>query len=595
MIIKASLHPGFQAIVDYAINVKAYAIPSYPNLVRLNKKYTALAESGILANLQFYYQPLTGDAGTGTQDFAKLNWVDPSTFEITVHGTVAYDGNVGWTPNGTTGYLNTHCVPASPYTQNSASFGMSIGSNTTKASSSDIGASNNANGVNDGVFLSARSGGSDLLQARINDSTTFSLATQTNSLAIYNVNRTASNARKMRKNGLIAVSDTTASTSVTTREVYLGASNGNGTATRFSDRVIEDAWLGGGMTDEQIYNLEILTYKFLAVLPGHRPTLGRSMALLPSNLYTWSSGKQPRDPSNIIRWEGKYYFYAGKQTQDIGFDDYDSTDIHVFEADRWEGPYTDLGSIWAARVGEWDSGIVYTPNAVVAKGKVYVFYTGEDHLGVSTQGGNIGAIESTSPTSGFTASQADPILGNSADGFDAGALPTYENWRLDACCPLQMSDGSWRMYYKSVKDTAGVKTKFFNYATTSEADFPLNWVRASSTPFFSNANTSAGQEPENPTIFYEEQDAVYYMIMHENDYTVFRIFSSANGVTSWSAVRDITIANVGGTQINGYATYMWDGNLRGIILHEGPNSSNPTTDVRRIIGLGRTDFMNIHT
>lgn len=222
-----------------------YTLPSAAQQAKQNLLINTLKEIGAWTLIDVLYVYATD----GSADFATLNWKAPSSFQNTQVGSPTFTANQGFTFGAAT-RLSSNWIPGTNgvnYTLNNAGFGGWINSNVGAASRCDFGASNNGDGVTNGMNLFSRSG-TDVASMRINDNANLSSgATITTSVGFYHAKRTTSTARALFKNGVSIASDTQVSTSMPTVQTFIGASNGNGGGTLFCQRQESMFWAGASL------------------------------------------------------------------------------------------------------------------------------------------------------------------------------------------------------------------------------------------------------------------------------------------------------------------------------------------------------------
>lgn len=234
----------YQAILDRGIAL-GYTLPSSVQRSKQNRFVVDLKAFGIWTALDILYVFATD----GNSDYATLNWKSPTLFQIAKVNFPTFTSNQGFNGNGSTSYLNTSWRPSGDginFTQNNASVGgyMFSFADTT---SSTWGCSTNADGITNSPALLV----SNVLATshRLNDSIT---STFVNSApGLYHQRRSASNSKKMFEDGVEVQTSTNASVSVSTTAMYICASNGNGTATRFSNDKIGMFFAGSALTGNE--------------------------------------------------------------------------------------------------------------------------------------------------------------------------------------------------------------------------------------------------------------------------------------------------------------------------------------------------------
>lgn len=99
--------PEYQAVLDYATS-QGYTLPSAAQQDAQNALVAALVDAGIWEELDLFYNFFTD----GSEDFAKINWIAPGTFQIT-SGETVFTANYGFQRTATSGLngLDTNYYP----------------------------------------------------------------------------------------------------------------------------------------------------------------------------------------------------------------------------------------------------------------------------------------------------------------------------------------------------------------------------------------------------------------------------------------------------------------------------------------------------
>lgn len=239
----------YQAILDRGTTL-GYTLPSVAQRTKQNTLVASLKSSGVWTALDVFWVFATD----GDSNFSTINWKAPTLFQCTPVFSPTHTTNAGWAGNASTSYLNTGWDASNNgvnYLLNTCSYGCYVNSNNNDAGN-DMGA--NSAGFTNSMSLSTRNG-SNNLGVRINDATTGTI-TNSSSIGFYIVQRSASNARQVLKNNSSILSGTTASTSRTAADLYIGALNNNGAATSFTAKQIGCAFAGGALVgiEDDFYN-----------------------------------------------------------------------------------------------------------------------------------------------------------------------------------------------------------------------------------------------------------------------------------------------------------------------------------------------------
>jgi len=226
----------YQSVLDYATS-QGYTIPSLAVRNAQNQLITDLKSYGIWTLLDVFYFPF----GDGDVNFAKINWKNPSTFQLTAQGSPVYTQNKGFT-GAASSYLKTGWIAGTNgvnYTLNSASRFIYIFDSAT--TSQDDGGSGRG-------FLSANNSGR-IFQGRINDLTTEGIYSE-NSIGLSSMVRTSSTGKLLYKNGVLYTTLSRTSVSLDTFEDYILCQNLNGTATSQSLKTFSCYGLGSGSINQ---------------------------------------------------------------------------------------------------------------------------------------------------------------------------------------------------------------------------------------------------------------------------------------------------------------------------------------------------------
>lgn len=221
-----------------------YTLPSVSQRTKIDTFIRSLRSGGILPLLDILYL----FAIDGDSDMATINVITPASFQITKVNTPTFTSNEGFDFNGGTQYLNTNWIPGTDginYTQNSASVGVYV-NEAISSNRFDLGCSNNADGITNGVVLNSRNSG-NAISCRINDNTTLE-ANVTASVGFHINQRRASNDKRIWKDGSQRITSAHASTAPPTVKLFFGASNGNGTATSYAFRELGCGFAGASLS-----------------------------------------------------------------------------------------------------------------------------------------------------------------------------------------------------------------------------------------------------------------------------------------------------------------------------------------------------------
>jgi len=110
---------NYLAVINRARSL-GYTLPTPGQRRKQNQLIRALKHNGIWSKLDVFY-PL---ANNGSKEFATIDWVTPSTHQITIVNSCTWAANVGFTGDGVSMYLDTNYNPATmgvQYTLDNAS------------------------------------------------------------------------------------------------------------------------------------------------------------------------------------------------------------------------------------------------------------------------------------------------------------------------------------------------------------------------------------------------------------------------------------------------------------------------------------------
>lgn len=195
---------------------------------------------------------------------ARLNWKNPSSYTLTAVNSPTFTADRGYTGNGTTSYVNTGWAPNNGvnFTSTSAMFGIYVLSGADAASGSVTAMGGNDAGI--GRTYIRPYTAADTMQGGIttNGTGTFSPLSPSSStrLGFTLFDRVSNTNIKIYRNGVLRLSPVSTNATLSSAALYLGARNGNGTASEFmaSDNIFSLALCGGSLSEQQhaaLYNI----------------------------------------------------------------------------------------------------------------------------------------------------------------------------------------------------------------------------------------------------------------------------------------------------------------------------------------------------
>jgi len=146
------------------------------------------------------------------------------------------------------------------------------------------------------------------------------------------------------------------------------------------------------------------------------------------------------DPSNIIKYKNKYYFWYTQHMHEFPFSHFAYTKIMYKESE--DGLYWSEGkdALLPSDVG-WDNKGVLTPYVVPYNGKYYLFYmgVGDNYVSGKDMSRGSGVAVADSIDGPFIRFGDKPII-----------MPEKDSWDNDSCDDVTVlyKDNKWWMYYK---------------------------------------------------------------------------------------------------------------------------------------------------
>lgn len=269
----SSYDTATQALLDQA-TTDGYTAPSGTTLTALDTFITTLKSTGIWALCDVIYLPATN----GDSDFACYNLKNPATFKLTKVNSPTFTSLQGFTGNGSSSYLNTGWNPSTNgvnYTLNSASLGGYARTDNTDGTQRVLIGVTDATGftqftpkLSTTAFLW---GFQRINNAGVNFKSYNGI---TNANGFYNSNRFGSGANDLNlyRNGsslTVNQNGSIPSTNVPNNNVYLLASNNNGTAAGFSREQLSFAYFGADLTAQ--------ASSFYSAIQTYMTTLGTNV------------------------------------------------------------------------------------------------------------------------------------------------------------------------------------------------------------------------------------------------------------------------------------------------------------------------------
>ncbi len=255
----SSYSSQYQAVLTYA-TAQGYELPTPQDKANEDAFVRLLVSSGIWA----LSDQILNLSAAGDRSFALINIKNPGTYNATLSATApTWLKGIGFFGNGTSSYIDTNFAPSNGVnlTQDSAGCFITITDSLAgSATAVDFGAADSSTAK---AILSSIRVNTNVNSFRVTSDTTVSIA-NTDALGNYGFSRSGSTVTKYYKAGVqVGATSNAASTGRTTRNIYLGAYNNNGTAAGFSARRI-GFWLAGAAIDTVISLLETYITNYLA-------------------------------------------------------------------------------------------------------------------------------------------------------------------------------------------------------------------------------------------------------------------------------------------------------------------------------------------
>lgn len=241
----------YQAVLDQATTL-GYTLPDASERAIHNAHVIALKALGVWTLLDVYYPMKTNI------NFATLNWIAPTLFQLTLINSPTYSTATGFQGNGTTSYLTTGWSPRTHgvnCTVNECGAGV-LTANEINNSSVSHGAYDGTN-VNS-IYIIPRITG--VLHNRINQDGT-NTVTNATSAGRYHQLRTGATALHVWKNGASIVTGTNGAALLSLSNMYICAMNANGTPANLGTRQIRYFWAGASLnTLEASFDAEMASF-----------------------------------------------------------------------------------------------------------------------------------------------------------------------------------------------------------------------------------------------------------------------------------------------------------------------------------------------
>lgn len=217
-----------------------------------------LKSYGIWAKMKAIYPMVGASAAACTQNLKSSSFTGSFSSGWTFAST-------GVTPNGTSAYMDTGLNPSTQLTKTTAHLSTYIRTNSNSGQPYDMGNSGDTGGIITPSYLISRYF-NNTAYCGIADTSYATSISSTNSLGFWCGATNGSSTQKLYKNGSSIQTGTAASGGFANNNLYIGANNGNGTASYFSNKQTAFASIGDGLTDTEASNLYTAVQAFQTTL-----------------------------------------------------------------------------------------------------------------------------------------------------------------------------------------------------------------------------------------------------------------------------------------------------------------------------------------
>jgi len=252
----------YETILAYA-EAQGMSLPSDDQQIKQNQLVINLKSLGIWSLLDVFYMFATDAMSNGTitvQNFACINWINPSSYEATLVNAPTFTQNRGFNSNGSNDYFNTNYQLSNGvnFQQNDGSLGFYMFTGASAGSSNRPGIC-----TTDGTrFTWIIDRGTNNVSGRMNSGTTnydFTGISQFDSNSSYSLSRSSSTSFNEYVNGVSVRTVTNTSTGRPTSDVYIMWVN-TGTFPPLDTHVYSSAWVGAGSINQLDLHNEIDNY-----------------------------------------------------------------------------------------------------------------------------------------------------------------------------------------------------------------------------------------------------------------------------------------------------------------------------------------------
>jgi len=229
---------------------------------QLHDLFKMLKDNSLYIKLQAFY-PLLGTTSTQHKWNGKNPLDTDAAFRLTFSGTATFSDS-GYTPNGTTGYANTHFIPSVNQNVNSNGITVIVGTNNATASSDVIEVGSFNSGTQRSWVGSKNNNSNYSRNSVINGSAVFSSGIN-DAKGIYTGSRQSSTVTDLFRNGMQLATGNSGG-NLPTYPIWVGAMNLTNTPYGYSNQRIQSVWIHEGLIDSEITTFHIIIDAFETAL-----------------------------------------------------------------------------------------------------------------------------------------------------------------------------------------------------------------------------------------------------------------------------------------------------------------------------------------
>ena len=224
----------------------------------VNTLVVQMKADGIWSGMKAIYPMVGASAAACAQNLKSSSFTGTFSSGWTFAST-------GVTPNGTSAYFDTTLNSSTQLTKTTAHLSTYIRTNSNSGSPYDIGNSGDLTATVTPTFLITRYSTNAVYFGLADTSYATSIAS-TNSLGFWCGATNGSSTQTLYKNGSSIKTGTQASGNFANNNLYIGANNGNGTASLFSNKETAFASIGDGLSGTNVSNFNTAVQAFQTTL-----------------------------------------------------------------------------------------------------------------------------------------------------------------------------------------------------------------------------------------------------------------------------------------------------------------------------------------